>query len=35
MTERWLQQRRSCQLIGILFMGFGVCSLIAFLFLMR
>jgi hypothetical protein len=35
MTERWLQQRRSCQVLGILFMAFGVCSFIGFLWLMR
>jgi hypothetical protein len=34
-TERWLQQRRSNQVLGVLFMAFGVCSFIGFLLFMR
>jgi ammonia channel protein AmtB len=35
LTERWLQQRRSCQVLGILFMAFGAFAFIGFLLLMR
>jgi threonine/homoserine/homoserine lactone efflux protein len=34
-AERWLQQKWSSRILGVLFMAFGVFSFIAFVLLMR